>query len=300
MKTLIIKYGASGDVVRTTTLLNVLKGKVDWLTAPINVPLVKGLPGIVRVFTNEDITMLNKTEYDLVINLEDNLEAAQILNMVKHRELFGAYADKSGKLNYTDSSREWFDLSLISRHGLWKANILKYGNNKSFQELVFRGLGYEFHGEPYLLPKGPITNLYGDIAVSPKAGNVWPMKNWKFYDELVEYLRNHGFVVNYLPQRSTMLEHLSDVSNHRYLISGDSLPMHFALGSNVACLTLFICTSPSEIYGYGLQKKIISKDLQKYFYRRDYDPMAVRSISLEEVINAFTLLKSERVKYAVN
>ncbi len=38
-KTLIIKTGASGDVVRTTSLLPALEGEVFWLTAAYNLPL---------------------------------------------------------------------------------------------------------------------------------------------------------------------------------------------------------------------------------------------------------------------
>jgi len=292
MKTLIIKYGASGDVVRTTTLLNVLKGDIDWITANVNVQLLNGLSQISHVLTDENFETIKNNKYNLVINLEDSFEAAELVSNIKFKNLFGAYLNKSGKIEYTENSKTWFDLSLISKYGIEKANVLKYENQSSFQELVFNGLGFKFNGEPYLLPISPETELFGDIAISPKAGKVWPMKNWKYYDELASILRDKGFVVNYLPQRTTMLEHLSDVKNHKFLISGDSLPMHFALGSNVKCISLFICTSASEIFDYGIQKKIVSKDLEKYFYRRDFDPKAIESISLDEVLNEFKILQN--------
>lgn len=298
MKTLIIKYGASGDVVRTTTLLNVLKGDIDWITAPVNVQLLNGLSQISQVFTDGNFETIKNNKYDLVINLEDSFEAAELVSNIKFKNLFGAYLNKSGKIEYTENSKAWFDLSLISKYGIEKANIFKYENQSSFQELVFDGLGFKFNGEPYLLPKSPETNLFGDIAISPKAGKVWPMKNWKYYDELASILKEEGFVVNYLPQRETMLEHLSDVRNHKFLISGDSLPMHFALGSSVKCISLFICTSPTEIFDYGIQKKIISPQLDKYFYRRDYDENAVKSISLENVIKVFEQIKEKKNVYA--
>lgn len=292
MKILIIKLGASGDVVRTTSLLNVLKGEIDWITAPVNTQLLNGLSQISHVSTDENYETIKNNKYDLVINLEDSFEAAELVSNVKFENLFGAYLNKSGKIEYTENSKAWFDLSLISKYGIEKANILKYENQISFQELVFDGLGFKFNGEPYLLPKSPETELFGDIAISPKAGKVWPMKNWKYYDELASVLKDDGFIVNYLPQRTTMLEHLSDVRNHKFLISGDSLPMHFALGSNVKCISLFICTSASEIFDYGIQKKIVSKDLEKYFYRRDFDPKAIESITLNEVVNEFKILQN--------
>ena len=51
-------------------------------------------------------------------------------------------------------------------------------------------------------------------------------------------------------------------------------------------MSLFTCTSPWEIYGYGIQEKIISPLLEKFFYQRGYDPRATSAISLSEVLEA--------------
>src|SRR6185503_12544847 len=88
------------------------------------------------------------------------------------------------------------------------------------------------------------------------------------------------------PQRKSLLEHLGDVRNHRFLVGGDTLPMHLALGNDIKCVSLFNCTSPWEIYDYGLQTKIISPLLEQFFYKRDYDPRATTAITLEQVLNA--------------
>ena len=135
-----------------------------------------------------------------------------------------------------------------------------------------------------MLPETGINDLSGDIAIAKESGAVWPMKNWAYYEDLAEMLRNKGYIVNFLPKRKTLLEHIADVRGHKYLISGDSLPMHIALGSGIKCLTIFICTSPWEIYGYGLQKKIVSPNLHKYFYRRDDVPESTKNcIPVNEV-----------------
>ena len=81
-------------------------------------------------------------------------------------------------------------------------------------------------------------------------------------------------------------EHLSDVRNHCCLIGGDSLPMHFALGTGTRCVTLFTCTSPWEIYDYGLQRKIVSPLLEEFFYKRGYDERATTAITVDEVFDA--------------
>jgi ADP-heptose:LPS heptosyltransferase len=121
------------------------------------------------------------------------------------------------------------------------------------------------------------------------------MKKWAYYDELRKELEAVGLVVNFLPTRPSLLEHLADVRGHRCLVSGDSLPMHFALGSGIPCVSIFTCTSPWEIHDYGLQKKMVSPLLAEYFYQRGYDHRATTAISLDEVLSAVMkqLQKSE-------
>jgi len=112
------------------------------------------------------------------------------------------------------------------------------------------------------------------------------MKKWAYYQELKQQLEDRGFIVNVLPKRSSLLEHLSDVRNHCCLVSGDSLPMHLALGTGTPCITLFTCTSPWEIYDCGIQKKIVSPLLEEFFYKRGYDERATTAITVDEVFHA--------------
>ena len=286
MKILIVKLGAAGDVVRTTALLHALPGEIHWLTSDQNAVLLKGIHNSTMCIAWSHRDSIRGMRYHLVINLEDTKEAAAFLQGIGYDELFGSYLTASGQVAYTQNAREWFDLSLISRYGKEQADRLKYENRKTYQELIFSGLGYEFKGQPYFLPQGEKTDLCGDVAIAPLSGPAWPMKNWDRYDELKNQLESEGFRVNCLPARQTLLEHIGDIRNHRCLISGDSLPMHIALGCNVRCVTLFICTSPWEIYDYGIQKKIVSPLLHSYFYRRDFDSRAQQSISLSEVLEA--------------
>ena len=286
MNILIIKLGATGDVVRTTPLLHRLDGTVTWITAAKNVVLLQGLQRELRSVSWEQRHLVADMEYDLVINLEDTLEVAQFLLQVKFKQLFGACTDANGALVYTDDSRGWFDLSLISRFGKAAADKLKLENRRTYQDLIFSGLGFQFKGEPYLLPAPAQTHLAGDVAISPKAGAVWPMKNWAYYAELQRELEKTGLTVNVLPERATLLERLGDVANHRLLVSGDSLPMHFALGLGVRCVTIFNCTSPWEICDYGLMRKITSPLLAEFFFQRGLDERATTAIGMEEVFKA--------------
>jgi len=286
IKVLVVKLGATGDVVRTTPLLRRLPGSITWITAAKNLLLLQSLRENLRCFSWEHRELARDCKYDLVINLEDSLEIADYVRALKSKQLFGAYIDDDDTLRYTDDSRRWFDLSLISVYGRERADKLKLQNRLTYQELIFDGLSLQFTGEKYLLPKPIETGLTGDVAIAPEAGPVWPMKNWAHYDKLKRELESTGLKVNVLPVRSSLLEHLCDVRNHRCLVGGDSLPMHMALGSGTKCVTLFTCTSPWEIYDYGIQKKIISPLLEEFFYKRGYDERATTAITLEEVLAA--------------
>jgi heptosyltransferase-2 len=286
MNTLILKLGATGDVVRTTPLLKHLPGKISWVTAAKNVSLLTGLTKTLRVVSWDDRAQFCDCEYDLVINLEDTLDVAQFLPSVKFKKLFGAYTDASGALVYSEDACGWFDMSLISRFGKAAADKLKLENHRTYQDLVFEGLGLRFKGEKYMLPEPVKTDLTGDVAIAPKAGHVWPMKNWAYYADLKTALEKKGLVVNVLPERATLLEHLGDVKNHRCLVSGDSLPMHLALAVGTRCVSLFTCTSPWEIYDYGLMKKVTSPLLAEFFFKRGMDERAIKAITLDEVLAA--------------
>ena len=248
--------------------------------------LLQGLKEGLRCLAWEQREAARDRRYDLVINLEDTPEAGHFAATMETDQLFGAYFDGAAGMRYTANSRRWFDLSLISMFGKHDADRLKLLNRQTYQELIFDGLGFLFCGEEYLLPEPRETGLSGDIAISPEAGPVWPMKNWAYYEELKLQLETQGLIVNVLPQRPSLLEHLCDVRNHRCLVGGDSLPMHFALGTGTPCVTLFTCTSPWEIHGYGLQEKLVSPLLEEFFYKRGYDPRATTAISRDEVFQA--------------
>jgi len=286
MNILIIKLNATGDVVRTTTLLRRLEGHITWVTARNNTVLVERLIPNLRCLSWEDRAIACDSDYDLVINLEDEQEVAVFVAGTRYRQLFGAYLNAEKSVAYTDDSRRWFDLSLISTYGRVEADRLKFQNRHTYQELIYEGLGFHFQGEKYLLPNPTMTDLSGDVAIAPVAGAVWPMKNWAHYDQLKLKLEAQGLRVNVLPKRRSLLEHLGDVKNHRCLVGGDSLPMHLALGVGTSCVTIFNCTSPWEIHDYGLQTKILSPLLGEFFYKRGFDPRATTAIGLDEVFGA--------------
>ena len=147
MSILIIKLGATGDVVRTTPLLRKVDGKVTWITTAGNAVLLQGLKDDLRCISWEERERALDTQYDLAINLEDTLNVAHFLHTVRCDEIFGAYADSGDLLRYTENSKRWFDLSLISSYGRQQADQFKYLNRDTYQEMIFSGLGFRFVGD---------------------------------------------------------------------------------------------------------------------------------------------------------
>jgi heptosyltransferase-2 len=287
---LIIKTGAAGDLVRTTSLLGVLKGNIYWVTADRYKPLLPPDKNIVKVHSvDESFQALKGIKFDHVISLEEDIECARLAVAMDSIELTGIYLSGNG-IDYTDSSARWFDMSRISRFGLVKANQLKADNRDSYQSLIFQMLGRKFKGEPYQIFKDDsIMARPALVGIEKRTGRQWPNKQWWGYDELTRKLTSNGVATKSLKQRTDIRDYLADIAECSHVVSGDTLAMHVALAYKKNCVAVFNCTSPQEIYDYGLLKKIVSPSLNKYFYSTSEDAAAIGSVSLADVYRGLHL-----------
>src|SRR5262249_59632508 len=111
MRVLIIKLGASGDVVRTTPLLRQLHGEVTWLTTTKNGVLLDDVTDNLNCIAWEQRAMILDCSYDLAINLEDTLDVAQFLSALKCGEIFVAHVGLNRLITYPPSSKHKFIFS---------------------------------------------------------------------------------------------------------------------------------------------------------------------------------------------
>jgi lipopolysaccharide heptosyltransferase II len=291
-KTLIIKTGAAGDVVRTTSLLNVLHGNITWLVEEKNKSLFPDQLQGLQLITDIDSALeeLKTQHFDIVLSLEEDRKCARLARTVSSKKLVGIYLDDE-KLNYNSDSEGWYDMSLISKKGRDEANALKKTNPFPFQYWLFKMIGKEFSSEPYVVYKNPsIKRARGLIGIESRSGDTWPNKAWGGYYELIGLIKKEGYQVKTFSQRGNLRDYLDDIAGCSFIISGDTLTMHIALAYQIPCISIFNCTPPNEIHDYGLLTKIISPFLNQNLYSRKYDEQAANAVSVKEVFNAFQKL----------
>ncbi|MFA6549434.1 MAG: glycosyltransferase family 9 protein [Candidatus Margulisiibacteriota bacterium] len=291
MHILIVKLGAIGDVLRTTSILEGLAQKypgssIDWLTLPSGREVLLKNRYIRQIFIWEDRQSLEK--YDLVIGLEDEKEVCGLVSEVASGEIQGAYA-KGGKIVYTPSA--WFDMSAISKYGLVQANILKQKNRKTFQQHMADLLGIEVGH--YVFGLTPDEVEYGRkivknwglgtkekiIGINTGAGKRWQLKALRVETtiDLVKMVKNKLGVASVIlggedeEKRNAIIaketgmpnggihslrQFASIINRCGALVSSDSLAMHFGIALQKKLVVFFGPTSSAEIELYGLGEKI--------------------------------------------
>ncbi len=192
---LIIKLGAMGDVLRTTSILPPLRerypdAQITWLVDAVSVPLLKYNPEIDRllVWKEETLHGLLAEEFNLLISLEKIVRGTAIAERVKAEKKQGFGLSEYGTpYPYNKESEYSFLLGISDR--------LKFQENtKSYQRIVFDMLGLkpEEKAPPYMLVSDPekdaamkkkLTDSGVDcgktvIGIAPGSGSVFANKNW--------------------------------------------------------------------------------------------------------------------------
>lgn len=282
---LIIKTNASGDVLRTTVLLHILKGRIFWITAAYNIPLFPDqYPNLTVVPVESIPEEIFTVTYELVVNLEEDAELARMVSDICSRRLIGVFW-KNDRIEYSPESEIWFDMSRVSRLPAAVADKLKFENSSSYQTLIYGMLGKLFSGQEYVIHQNDrfTKNAQTIIGIEKRVGKTWPNKYWHGYAELIDMLRGSRYNIKIFEERHTLREYMEDIRECSLVISGDTLAMHIAIAYKVPCIAIFNCTSPDEIYDYGVLKKIISPRLLEAFYKQECLDEIINSIPVAQV-----------------
>lgn len=204
---LIIKFGALGDVVRTSYFAKPLHDKVSklglqarifWITSPLSVPLIRFNPYIDFISTR--FSELQNIKFDEIYSLDDEDEIISEIKKLSFQNLIGAYSLSDGSKIYCDRSASWFDMGLLSRYGKDHADELKRMNTRTHSE-IFREIfqvdfvDLNFYNSPYINTKikniiNTISKNRFSIGLNAFAGNRWPAKSLidSEFENLVAFL----------------------------------------------------------------------------------------------------------------
>jgi len=159
MQILIIKTGAMGDVLRTTSILPGLsrrfpEAKITWLTAAGSQDLLRARPELSHVETVDlkqpgDLQRvreaLSTRAWERVYSFDDERAMCELARAVAASEtaITGAFAQADGSLGYSRDSADWFGMGLLSEHGKEAADRLKLENTRSHPQIFASMLGIE-------------------------------------------------------------------------------------------------------------------------------------------------------------
>jgi len=160
---LIIKTGALGDVLRTTSILPGLKERypdasIVWVTAHAARALVENHPLVERVEcvdpdSGAELDQLTQrlasTGWERLLSFDDELGLCQLASGLSARSLSGAYLDDAGARVYTADVAPWFEMGLLSTRGKAAADRAKISNTRTHPEIFADMLGISM-GRPQL------------------------------------------------------------------------------------------------------------------------------------------------------
>jgi heptosyltransferase-2 len=332
MNILIIKTGALGDVVRTSFIAQALKDKYNpkktriyWITDSRAISLFNNNPYVDRVIESEKKDSLKNIKFDLVINLEEDLENCEFVSSLNANKIIGAFLDKMGRIDYTSKSAYWFNTSMISKLGETTADKLKKENKKTHRQIMAEMIGIDGWKEytPFLRLKDEQRRFANDfirrhnlsrkdiiVGVNTGAADRWPKAlSVKKTAELINavYKKYNAKILlfggpNELERNreihkysrapiidtgcgNDLVEFPALVSVCNFFITSDSLGMHIALALKRKSVVLVGPTSPAEIDMYGLGEKVVAKS--KYVCTYRYAPKDIMDkLSMQEIYSA--------------
>lgn len=171
MRLLILKTGALGDVLRSTSILPGLAKAyagldVTWVTAPAAESLVASHPMVQRVLCVEPENgqavaelgaSLQGESWDWVLSLDDEEPLCRLASSLSTNKLSGAYLTESGVRAYTDDVAEWFGMGLLSRDGKQAADLRKLQNQRSHPQIFASIFGIEMGAPEFPLSDKALT-----------------------------------------------------------------------------------------------------------------------------------------------
>ncbi len=317
LKILIIKFGAIGDVIRTTPLLHKIKseypnGEIWWLTQYPDI-----LPGtkIDKILTLniENLLILEETEFDYLFSLDKDNYACAISNRINAKNKYGYYL-KNGKPAPINKLAEQKYLT-----GLF--DDVNKANQKSYLEEIFNIVGWEFNNEEYILDVKDLvweipTNGKKIVGLNTGCGDRWVSRLWKeeYWLNLIDLLEKDGYFPMllggkqedeknkrlakdsgaYYPGSFPLQDFISLINQCDVVVSAVTMGMHLAIGLKKNLILLNNIFNPKEFELYGRGEIVEPREKCTCFFSpkcKNKDYFCLDHLLPEDVLNAVKRLK---------
>ena len=280
-KILIIRLGAIGDVVHTTSLFRAIKKlnpnfEIHYLTSKLIEPLLIADPDLNKVisvkekislfsdYTKELAEILKNEKYDLAINLQPSLKIKYLLFLAGIKK----------QLIY----RKTFKLHAVKN--FWQTGLKAFPEIKEEKELkLYLPLeAIDKAKEKVKDLKRPLTVINAGGVFSKRQGRTYPINKWvelgekiiektggtiilngaKEDKEILSDLNKIPNCVNFIGELS-LVESCAVISQADLMISGDSGPLHIATALGVKSIGLYGSMPANRTGCYSNGINIISK-----------------------------------------
>lgn len=316
-KILIIKLGATGDVIRTTPILHPLKkqfpnSKIFWLT--LSPSIVPDAVDMILDFNLANIEYLKAEKFDLLINLDKDKEACALANLINSKEKKG-FILKNGVPSPANSLAEHKYLTGIF-------DDYSKQNTKNYLVEMFEIIGFEYKDEKYILPDFKLLNVSWNldnkkkvIGLNTGCGGRWTSRLWKdeYWISLAKSLLQNNYEVVFLggeqeDEKNKMFAEKSGgkyfghfslekfinlVDNCDLVVTAVTMAMHITLGLNKKIVLFNNIFNKHEFELFGLGEIIEPEKECKCFYKptcTNSDYRCMDLISVEKVLDSINRL----------
>lgn len=311
-KILIIKLGAIGDVIRTTTLLPKIKEvyptkEIWWIT---NSPEILPKSKVDKILKNnaENLLLLSQVDFDIIYGLDKDDVACAMTKSFSAKKKFG-FTLLNGKPTPINSLAEHKFLTGISDE-INKANV------KSYPEEIYEICGLEYEKQDYILDCEPIEwNIPNDgkkiVGLNTGCGNRWTSRLWsnEKWIELAQKLKSDGYFPMfiggkqeheknlllaeksgcYYPGNYNLQEFISLINQCDAVVTAVTMAMHLAIGMKKQLILINNIFNPHEFELYGRGEIVSpSKPCTCYFSPRCVNEMykCMDHLSSEDIFRA--------------
>lgn len=208
-KILIIKFDATGDVLRTTSLLHALKknypeSHITWFTKKNAQPIFANNHLVDEVLTLESSETLPKLlamKFDLLIHPDASPQSGAFAALITAIEKKGFYLDQKGKIQpFNDTAIEWLELGAFDQ--------MKKKNKKTYQQILHEICELDFEKGEIVLAlsddEKKFANQFSEkynlnkfkliVGLNTGAGSRWQFKQWGLqqYTELIQKIQKRS------------------------------------------------------------------------------------------------------------